>query len=209
MFSLQRLFGKDDKFCQLLEAAAMEAHASVHLVIELIKNSHDQQILDDLAVARRKEKKIAEQIGEELVKTFITGLEREDIEALSVALRKIPKTAKKFAQRWQLATRHLEGVDFTRQAELMEQASGVVLTMVQQLRNLQQLEKQRDLNDRLQYVESEADRLMLELLQELYSGKYDALRAIVIRDLYELIEEVVDCCRDAGNIVMHIMLENA
>ena len=69
----------------------MEAHASVHLVIELIKNSHDQQILDDLAVARRKEKKIAEQIGEELVKTFITGLEREDIEALSVALRKIPR----------------------------------------------------------------------------------------------------------------------
>ena len=58
-------------------------------------------------------------------------------------------------------------------------------------------------------MESEADRLMLELLQELYSGKYDALRAIVIRDLYELIEEVVDCCRDAGNIVMHIMLENA
>ena len=49
----------------------MEAHASVHLVIELIKNSHDQQILDDLAVAWRKEKKIAEQIGEELVKTFI------------------------------------------------------------------------------------------------------------------------------------------
>ncbi len=48
--------------------------------------------LDDLALSRRKEKKIGEQITTELVKTFVTGLEREDIEALALALRKIPKT---------------------------------------------------------------------------------------------------------------------
>jgi uncharacterized protein Yka (UPF0111/DUF47 family) len=35
------------------------------------------------------------------------------------------------------------------------------------------------------------------------------LRAIVIRDLYELMEKVIDRCRDAGNVVMHIMLKNS
>jgi uncharacterized protein Yka (UPF0111/DUF47 family) len=192
-----------------LEAAAQEAHESVRLLLELIKHPRDKQALDDLVLARRKEKKIVEQISEELVKTFVTGLEREDIEALSLALRKIPKTAEKFAERWELATPHLNGVDFARQAELMEKAADVVLTMVKQLHDMKHLEKLKDLNDKLQYIEGEADKLMLELLKELYSGKYDALRAIVIRDLYELIEKVVDRCRDAGNVVMHIMLKNS
>ena len=83
-----------------------------------------------------------------------------------------------------MAAAHLDGVDFTRQAELMEQATGVLLTMVQQLHDMKHLEKLKNLNDKLQYVEGEADKLMLELLRELYSGKFDALRAIVIRDLY-------------------------
>jgi len=84
-----------------------------------------------------------------------------------------------------------------------------VLTMVRHLRQLEDLEQVKELNDKLQYVEGEADKLMNELLRELYSGKFDALRAIVIRDLYELIEKVVDRCRDVGNVVMNIVLKNS
>ncbi len=209
MFSLQQLLGKGDKFYGLLEQAAAEAHESVRLVIQLIKSPRDTRSLDDLVLARRKEKKIAEQISEELVRTFVTGLDREDIEALSLALRKIPKTAEKFAERLLLASSMLEGVDFARQAEMMETSTAVILTMVQQLRDMKHLEKLKELNDKLQYIEGEADKLMLDLLKDLYSGRHDALKAIVIRDLYELMEKVIDRCRDAGNVVMHIVLKNS
>ena len=209
MFSLQQFLGKGDRFYGLLEAAAQEAHESVRLVIELFKSPRDTKKLDDLVLARRKEKKITEQISEELVKTFVTGLDREDIEALALALRKIPKSAEKFAERLVLAAPHLDGVELMRQAEMMEKATDVVLTMVKQLRDMQHLEQIKEMNDKLQYVEGEADKLMLELLKDLYSGSYDALRAIVIRDLYELMEKVIDRCRDAGNVVMHIVLKNS
>lgn len=209
MFSLQQLFGKGDRFFGLLEAAAQEAHESVRLTIELIKSPRDTKKLDDLVLARRKEKKISEQISEELVKTFVTGLEREDIEALARTLYKIPKTAEKLAERFLLAAPHLHGAEFSRQAEMMIKATDVVLAMVKHLRHMEDLEEIKELNDKLQYVEGEADKLMLELLRELYSGKFDALRAIVIRDLYELIEKVVDRCRDVGNVVMDIVLKNS
>ena len=81
--------------------------------------------------------------------------------------------------------------------------------MVRHLREMEDLEQIKELNDKLQYVEGEADKLMNELLRDLYSGKFDALRAIVIRDLYELIEKVVDRCRDVGNVVMNIVLKNS
>jgi uncharacterized protein len=209
MFSLQQLFGKGDRFYELLDAAAQEAHESVRLVNELIKSPRDTGKLDELVLTRRKEKKISEQISEELVKTFVTGLEREDIESLARALYKIPKSTEKLAERFLLAVPHLQGVNFSRQAEMMSKATDVVLTMITQLRQMDDLEKIKELNDKLQYVEGEADKLMLELLRDLYSGKYEALRAIVIRDLYELIEKVIDRCRDAGNSVMDIVLKNS
>ena len=209
MFSLQQLFGKGDKFHGLLEASAQEAYESVRLTVELIKSPRDTARLDELVMARRKEKKISDQISEELVKTFITGLEREDIEALARTLYKIPKTAEKLAERFAIAGAHVQGIDFARQSDMMIKATDSVLAMVRQLRQMEDLEKIKELNDRLQYVEGEADKLMMELLRDLYSGKHEALRTIVVRDIYELIEKVIDRCRDVGNVVMDIVLKNS
>ena len=209
MFSFQQLFGKGDKFQELLEAAAQESHESVRLVIQVMKSPRDTRSFDELVLARRKEKKISEQISEELVKTFVTGLEREDIEALASRLYRIPKSAEKLAERFLLAGKHVEGLDFSKQADMMEKATDAVHKMISSLHNMEDLEKIKELNDRLQYVEGEADKLMNDLIRDLYSGKYDALRAIVIRDIYELIEKLVDRCRDVGNVVMHIVLKNS
>jgi len=209
MFSLQKLFSKGDRFQELLEAAAQESHESVRLVIELIKSPRNSQNFDDLVLARRKEKKISEQISVELVQTFITGLEREDIEALARGLYRIPKAAEKLAERLVIASPHMEGVDFSKQADMMAKATDAVHEMVKQLRDMKDLEKIKQLNDRLQYVEGEADKYMNELLRDLYAGKFDPLRAMIIRDVYELMEKVVDRCHDTGNVIMHIVLKNS
>jgi uncharacterized protein Yka (UPF0111/DUF47 family) len=209
MFSIQQFFSKGDRFQELLEAAAQESHESVRLVIELMKSPHNTQNLDDLIIARRREKKISEQISTELVKTFITGLEREDIEALARGLFRIPKTAEKLAERIVMAGHHLDGIDFSKQAEMMAKATDAIHGMVKQLRHIEDMEKIKTFNDRLQLVEVEADKHMNDLLRDLYNGKYDAIRAIVVRDVYELMEKVVDRCHDAGNVVMQIVLKNS
>ncbi len=209
MFSIQKLFSKADRFQELLEAAAQESHESVRLVIEFMKAPRNMQNFDDLILTRRKEKKISEQISNELVKTFITGLEREDIESLARGLFRIPKAAEKLAERLAMAGPHLEGIDFSRQADMMNKATEAVHDMIKQLRDLGDMEKMKVFNDRLQLVEVEADKYMNELLRHLYDGKYDAIRAIVIRDVYELIEKVIDRCHDTGNVVMHIVLKNS
>ena len=90
--------------------------------------------LDEFVLTRRKEKRITEQITEELCTTFVTPLEREDIEALSHALYRIPKTVEKFGERLLISRHHLQGVDFTKQGELLNQASETVVQMVKSLR---------------------------------------------------------------------------
>jgi uncharacterized protein Yka (UPF0111/DUF47 family) len=209
MFSLQTIFGKGDRFYTLLESAADEARNSVQALIKIIKDTSQPPSLDEFVLSRRKEKRINEQISEELVKTFVTALEREDIEALSVALYKIPKTAEKFAERYILGAKQLQGVDFSRHATMLQQATDTIHSMTKQLRQGHQLEKMKEQNDKLQYVESQADELILELYKELYSGKYQPLQALLMKDLYELLEKVIDRCRDAGNVIYHIILKNS
>ncbi len=170
------------RFQELLEAAARDSRESVRLVIELMKSPRNtQRHFDDLILARRKEKKIFAQISNELVKTFITGIDRGDIEALARGLFRIPKTSEKLAERLMMAGHHLDGIDFSRQADMMTKATEDIVEMVKQLRHMDNMEKLKTYNDRLQLVEVEADKYMNELLRELYGGKYDAIRTIVIR----------------------------
>jgi uncharacterized protein Yka (UPF0111/DUF47 family) len=209
MFSLQRLLGKEDKFFTLLEASAQEARASVQALVKVSKSLDKPMIMDEFALSRRKDKEITNEISAAVYTTFVTALEREDIEELSNALYKIPKTVEKFTERILLAPQYVRGIDFSMQIGLLERATDHVCEMVKSLREGMDLEKIKDLNDKLQYLEGEADKYMMTLYKDLFSGKHEAIQVIALKDLYELLEKIIDRCRDAGNVLAHIVLKSS
>jgi len=204
---LRRLMGHNDKFFTLLEASAAEARASVQQLARLLHQDGGPATIDDLVRTRRNEKRITEEISQELCKTFVTPFEREDIEALSFALYKIPKCIEKFGEKFLLGHPRMEPREFDRHLDLLTRSVDTVVEMVQGLRQHEDLETMKERNDRLHRLESDADRLMMEMTRELYSGRHEALRVIVTLDLYSTLEKVVDRCRDAGNIIFQIVLK--
>ena len=207
MFSLQRLLGKNERFFDLLEASAQQACNSVQALMELLQKPDHARTLDEFIQTRRKDKSITEEITTLLCQTFVTPLEREDIEALSNALYKIPKTIEKFGERLLLCQESLKDEDFSKQTRILAETTDTLLKMVQSLRQKPKLENVKEQNLRLQYFEGEADKLMLDLLRDLYSGRHEPLQVIIQRNLYELLEKVIDRCRDAGNVVFQIVLK--
>jgi len=209
MISLQRLLGKDDRFNTLLEASAQEARNSVQVLVKFLGEPDYPKSLDDFIQARRRDKSITTQIRDELCTTFVTALEREDIESLAVAIYKIPKTVEKIAERILLAPHLLKGVDLSKELALLEKASDMVVTMIRELRRGIHLERIKVLNDQLQTFEGDADKVLVDLLRELYTNKSDTVQIVFLKDLFELLEKVADRCRDAGNVVNHIVLKNS
>jgi len=209
MFSLQTIFGKGDKFYGLLEASADAARQSTRALIAMLNAPVSARSLDEFRVARRREKDLLAQISKELVDTFVTALEREDIEALAAALYKIPKTVEKFAERYVLFADRLAEVDYSSRAIMLEKAADVIVQMTSQLRRGFELDVMRDLNDRMQSIESEADRLILDLYRDLFTNERDPSRLMLRKDLFELLEKAIDRCRDAGNVIYHIVLKNS
>ena len=209
MFSLQTIFGKGDTFYGLLEASAEAARQSTRALIALLDAPVSTRSLDEFRVARRREKDISTQISTALVDTFVTALEREDIEALAGALYKIPKTVEKFAERYVLFSDRLSDVDFASRAKMLEKATDVIVQMTSELRGGFKLDVMRDLNERMQSIESEADRLILELYQDLFTNERDPAKLLLRKDLFELLEKAIDRCRDAGNVIYQIVLKNS
>lgn len=209
MFSLQRLLGKEDKFFDLLEASAGEARHSVQALVAFTKAPDSPKALDELMVSRRKEKAINSEISEALCTTFITALEREDIEALSTSLYKIPKTMEKIAERILVAPQLLKGIDISRQVSMLDEAAETLVTMIKELRKGVRLDAIKQLNDRLQKIEGEMDKMVLELLRQLYAKDMEGNRLIFLKDLFELLEKVTDRFRDAGNVMVQIVLKSS
>jgi uncharacterized protein len=209
MFSLQKLLGKEDKFFTLLEASAEEARTSVQALVKLSKSFDQPVAVEEFAYSRKKDREITNEISTAVYTTFITALEREDIEDLSNALYKIPKMVDKFTTRLLTVPQHVRGVDFSKQIGLLERATDVVLELVKLLRQGMDLEKVKDLNGKLQFLESEADNHMMALYRELFSGKHEPIQVIALKDLYEQLEKVIDRCRDAGNVIAHIALKHS
>jgi hypothetical protein len=143
MFSLQTMFGKGDKFYGLLEASADAARQSTRALIALLNAPVSTRSLDEFRVARRREKELFAQISHALVDTFVTALEREDIEALAAALYKIPKTVEKFAERYVLFSDRLADIDFASRAVMLEKAADVIVQMTSQLRSGFRLDRER------------------------------------------------------------------
>ena len=211
MISIGRFLGHDQKFYDLLEASAKQADTSVHHLVDLLATIDNKTSAPNLAAfaqSRREDKRITQELTEELTKTFITPLEREDIQALAASLYKIPKTVEKIGERMLICPQDLPKPTFARQVQLLDRAAETVLAMVKQLRKGMNVGTAREMNAKLQTIEGDADELELELLRDLYQGNYDAKHIIFLRDLYELLEKVIDRCRDAGNVILQVVLKH-
>ncbi len=206
---LSRLFKKDEAFYDLLEASAAEArHCAILLKDVLAHLGGDSSAqLETIRQSRRKHKKLAQEITERLCRTFVTPLDREDIESLSSALHKIPKTVEKIAERLAVCPVKFTSDIVSKQVSLLDQATNEVTGMVGGLRKKVSLEQTQDMQDRLQHIEGDGDRMLMDLLRQLYNQQVDPIEVIILKDLYEMLERAIDRCRDAGNVVFQMVLK--
>jgi len=207
MFSVQRVLGRDDEFCALLESSAQEGVRSIECLKEVLSNSFGGPTLKCFAEARRTNKVITTEIAELLVTALVTSFDRHDVEALAEALYKVPKTVEKFAERYLVSYDRVREFDFTRQIVLMEEAVKSVLEIVQAFRAYAGAAEIKRLDSRIQRLENEADDVIVPMLEKIYEMKGRDVRPIILKDLIELNEKVVDRCRDASGLIVRVVLK--
>lgn len=144
----------------------------------------------------------------ELNKTFITAIDREDILNLAIKLDDILDGIEACASRfymYQVTTPNQYMRDF---GQLIETSVGVVIEAMDHLRNRKLLEM-RPAIIRINDLEKEGDALMRQGVYELFQQSQDAIEIIKIKEVYEILERVLDSCEDVADALETIIMGNS
>ncbi len=150
---------------------------------------------------------IVHKIIQKLHKTFITPIDQEDISKLVSSFDDVLDYIDAVANRiflFKLKTIDPVIRDFVR---IILQQVQEVNSALKQVRKMKQeeIEKQFKIVHRL---ENEADDLYDSSIAKLFEEK-DPIRILVMKEIYEFLEEITDQCEDVCLVIQDIVMKNA
>lgn len=209
---LADLLPRQDKFSHLLESLSKAAHISacyLKTYIETKDTAEREAVGKLIETCKANSKELLSSITQSLCQTYITPFDREDIQEFAVHLYKITKTIDKVRERIALHGISVEDGSFSRQVGLICLEAVAMNEMVEALGKGKASRLIIDKTDILLDLEMKGDELLAELLVTLFSQETSARELILRKDIYDMLEKVIDRYRDAGNIAVEIVLKHS
>lgn len=208
---LGNLLPKEEKFYRFLLELSAQGLESARQFKSFIKSrdaAGRKTASAKMISCKAEAKKTLANVTRELCLTFVTPFDREDIQNLASELYKIPKTIDK--AREYLELHNVEHID-----ELSEQI-GVILreaegmeSMVQALIQGGKIKHVLEQATLLDDLENKGDAILSDLLFKLLRDTSDVKQLILRKDIYDLLERVIDRYRDAAGIALQIALKHS
>jgi len=204
------LVPRNYRFYDLFEKSAHNLVAAAEVMVDLM--DHFENV--EMKTARMKELEhvgdgITHEIVEQLHKTFVTPLDREDITALAHHLDDI-------VDFMEGATTAIRIYGIARPATAARGLADLIrLQVVQVDRAVQNLRQRSRLKSVLEQcveihrLENEADTLFLKAMAELFHDQADAVEIIKWREVYDQLERATDSCEHVANVLEGIVLKHA
>ncbi|HUZ82817.1 MAG TPA: DUF47 family protein, partial [Gaiellaceae bacterium] len=93
----------------------------------------------------------------------------------------------------------------TEQARVIHSSAGKLREAIAELEGFK--DSRRELIE-LRELEDVGDRIAREAISELFSGGVDAIELVRWKDIYEQLEEAVDACENAADVLEAILVKN-
>ena len=200
------LVPQNKEFFRLLERASENAVAIAQSLIGLLEAfpSNGSQ-LAEVKELEHEGDRLTREIVDLLNRTFVTPFDRDDIYLLASAIDDVCDHVDEAAGN--IAG---YGVEVIR-PKASEQAQ-VILRSAQKLHEaVERLDGFKDSSRQLHALrdlEDEGDRLNREAISELFTSNEDPIAVIRWKDIHEQLEEAVDACENAADVLEAILVKN-
>ena len=200
---------EDKMFFTLFQDSAEICKLSAKLYNEVLETKLTEEKKETALKYRKKGKLSYKLVLKQLNKSFITPIEREDIQYIAVQLNKINKKIVK-------ACLNLEVYHLTEYTEEMKEQALTLVSATEQLGDIiKKFKKVSDVDDitksniAMKELETHGDEIHLKAMSELFSGKFDTLDVIKLRDMYKEIENALDACFNISDTILSVVLKGA
>jgi len=195
------------EFYDLYNRAAANNVAIARLLVSLLERfPNDRDTLArDIKEAEHEGDRLTHEVVDLLNRTFVTPFDRDDMYRLASALDDVCDHVDE-------ASGNILGYGVTRirpnatkQALVIERAAAKLQDAVGKLEGFR--DSQRELIE-LRELEDEGDRLNREGIAELFASNEDAISIIRWKDIHEQLEEAMDACENAADVLEAILVKN-
>jgi uncharacterized protein len=202
-----RLTPQKREFFELFTRASSNAVEISRLLVELFGRFPDDgaELITQIKAREHTGDRLTHEVVDLLNRTFVTPFDRDDIYRLAAALDDVCDNVDEAADK--LGSYGVKGVPEKAQA----QADVILRSAIKLDEAMQRLEgfkDSTDLLDELRVLEDEADILVRDGVADLFRSGQDAISIIRWKDIHERLEEAVDACENAADVLEAILVKN-
>ncbi len=194
------------EFYRLFARASANAIGIAELLVRLLDEfPADGDLLREIKEAEHEGDRVTRELVDLLNRTFVTPFDRDDIYNLAGAIDDVCDHVDE-------AAGNIAGYGVERIRPAAKEQAQVILRSAQKLdQAVARLDGFKDASrqlDELRELEDEGDRLNREAVKELFTSNEDPIVVIRWKDIHEQLEEAVDACENAADVLEAIMVKN-
>lgn len=200
---------KNCVFYDYFEDAAKNCHDIAVLFNEAVMHGITDEKIVKARTLKHRGSGLERETISKLNSTFVTPIDSDDIQLLAVMLNKITK---KISQ----AFMNLKVYRMTSYTEEMLQQSNAILKATDELMRsvhlLKTISKTKEITESQQAmkeIETLGDDILHRAMDKLFSGEFEALEVIKLRDIYKVLESAMDKCFSVSDTILNIALKNS
>jgi predicted phosphate transport protein (TIGR00153 family) len=199
---------RESSFYDLFATAAGNLVVGAKLLTELLGAPLPAraEIADRMRAAEHAGDEATHEIMREVNSTFVTPFDREDIYRLASSLDDVMDAMEAAVDLVVLYQLGELPADLADQVEVLERAADVTAAAMPRLRGMNHLSEYWIEINRL---ENQADQVYRRLLARLFSGEYDALTVMKLKEVVDQLEAAADAFEQVANTVESIAVKES
>lgn len=199
---------KNDVFFEHFIEAAENCKIMAKLFNGAIKEGPSEELMIKARMTKRKGNRIERDLISLLNSTFITPIEREDIQCLAIIINKIDKKIARACKNLTLYNISEVTPEMIEQSKLILAATDELVKIVTLMKKIHKTKEITDARDEMKTIETMGDDINNLAVEKLFSGEFDAIEIIKLRDIYRDIESALDNCYTVADQILSIALKN-
>lgn len=197
----------DTTFYDLFTQSATNLVLGADLLAEMLADDTD---LASLSERMRDAEHQADETTHEIVRrvnsTFVTPFDREDIYNLASKLDDVMDFMEEAVDMAMLYEVESLPSEFAKQVEVIQRCAELTAESMPRLQSMKNLEEYWIEINRL---ENSGDKTYRRILAKLFSGKYEALEVLKLKDIVDSLEHAIDAFESVANIIEQIHVKES
>lgn len=199
---------KNKVFYDCFDNAALNCNKTAKLFEKVLENGISEDFIIEARALKHQSNNYEREIILKLNSTFVTPIDREDIQVLASMLNKITKKTIQALMNLNIFRLETYSNEMIQQSKALVMATNELICSVSLLRTISKTKEITESHAKMKEIEVYGDEILYRAMDALFNGEFKSLDVLKMKDIYKDIESALDKCFSVSDEILNIALKN-